>query len=181
MLLDKQKIENELKSIKDYFHKEIKKLRTGKVNPEVIEGVSVEAYGSNNPLNTVGQVQVEDAMNVKVVVWDKSVQANVEKALREANLGGSVVMDKDTIRIKFAPMTEEDRTARVKELNQMVEDTRVKMRLVRQKYKKDLDAMEGESEDEVKRSEEELQKLLDSYIKSTEEIASAKEDEMMKI
>lgn len=181
MLLNKSDIEKDLDNLVDYYQKEITKLRTGKVNVSTIEEVQVEAYGGYNPLNSVGQVQVEDAMSVKVVVWDKSVQANVEKALREANLGGSVVMDKDTIRIKFQPMTEEDRTARVKELNQMIEETRVKIRLVRQKYKKELDSMEGQSEDEVKRSEEELQKMIDDYISKVEKIGASKEEEMMKI
>ena len=180
-MFDQDKVETELKNIQEHFSKEATSLRTGKVNASVIENVPVEAYGSTTNIQAVGQVQPEDAMNVKVVVWDKGVLPQVEQALRAANLGGSVMIDKDLIRIKFNPITEEDRKARVKELSQMLEDTRVKMRLVRQKHKKLLDNIEGAPEDDVKKSENDLQELLNTYIKNAELFAKQKESEIMSV
>ena len=181
MLLAKDKVQKELEDSVTYFSLDLKKIRTGKVSTEVLAQVEVDAYGSKMTLNSVAQIQVEDAMNVKIAVWDKAVLPHVDKALREANLGGSVSIDKDFIRLKFNPMTEEDRVMRIKELNSKLEEFKVRVRQVRQKFKKELDSMSGVSEDDVKRSEEELQKMVDSTIKTLEELSLKKEAELKKV
>lgn len=181
MLINNQELKKDLDNITAFFVKEIKNLKTGKANSEVLENIEIEAYGGVNKLNTLGQVQVEDFMNVKISIWDKSVVPNVEKALREANLGGSVVMDRDFIRIKYNPITEEDRIATVKTLKEMLEETRIKIRQIRHNYLKKIDTVEKISEDEKDREEKSLQTQIDQAIKSVEEIASKKEQELLNI
>jgi len=181
MLYDKNKLQKELNQAKDRFQTELKKIRTGKADAEVIGNVKVEAYDTTNPLNAVGQVQVEDAMNVKITVWDRNVIQNVETALREANLGGTVVVEKEGVRIKFAPITEDDRKEIVKDLGQMTEDFRIRVRQIRQDYMNELKDLEGVSEDDVERSEEEVQKMIDEAIQSIENMSESKEKEILTI
>ncbi len=152
MLLDNNQLQKELDKALESFKKELSSIRTGKANPADLEDLQIEVYGGMNPLNSVGQVIAEDAMTLKVNVWDKGVLPVVEKALREAGLGGSVAVDKDSIRLKFSPMTEEDRQKRVKELKDIAEDFRVRVRQIRQKFMKTLDSIKGESEDELERN-----------------------------
>ncbi|MCA9386424.1 ribosome recycling factor [Candidatus Dojkabacteria bacterium] len=181
MLIDDKSFEKELSDAIEYFKKELTTIRSGKASASDLEDIMVEAYGGMNKLNTVGQVLVEDAMNLKVNVWDKGVLPAVEAALRSAETGGSVAVDKDSIRIKFAPMTEEDRKKRVKELNDVTEQYRVRVRQVRQKYMKDLDGLEGVSEDEQERNSKEIQKRVDETINEIEQLSSKKELELTKI
>ncbi|MCA9381530.1 ribosome recycling factor, partial [Candidatus Dojkabacteria bacterium] len=181
MLIDDKAFEKELSDAIEYFQKELASIRSGKANAKDLEEIMVEAYGGMNKLNTVGQVLAEDAMNLKVNVWDKGVLPAVEAALRAADTGGSVAVDKDSIRIKFSPMTEEDRTKRVKELNDETEQYRVRVRQVRQKYMKELDSLEGVSEDETERNSKEIQKRVDETIEEIEKLAEKKESELTKI
>jgi ribosome recycling factor len=181
MLIDKNKIQEEINAVITYMVQELKKFKTGRASVEVIESITVEAYGMTNKLNGVAQVQVEDATNVKVIVWDKTIFPAVEKALRESGIGASVGIDKDFIRLKFNPITEEDRKERVKELNKFLEEIRIRIRQVRQKYKKELDSMDKVSEDELKREEESLQKAVDEAIKQVEEMVNKKEKELMTV
>ncbi len=181
MLLNIAEVNDQIRSAVDHFSSELKKVNTGKANVQAIESIMVEAYGSSVALNTIGQVIPEDAINVKVNVWDKNVLPNVDKALRESSIGASVAIDKDFIRLKFNPITEEDRKQRARELNQMLENCRVRIRHIRQEHKKRLDSLTGVSEDEQKRDEETLQKTIDEAIKNVEAIAERKETEIFKI
>lgn len=181
MLIDDKSFEKELSEALEYFKKDLNSIRSGKANASDLEEITVEAYGSVNKLNTVGQVVAEDAMTLKVSVWDKGVLPAVEAALRAADTGGSVAVDKDLIRIKFMPMTEEDRTKRVKELHETTEQYRIRIRQVRQKYMKDLESLEGVSEDEQERNSKEIQKRIDESIAKIEEISEKKEQELIKL
>jgi ribosome recycling factor len=180
-LIDSKQIEKELDEALDYFKKDLAQIRSGKAQPSMIEAVLVEAYGGSHPLNTVGQVLVEDAMNIKVQVWDKSIIAAVEKALQGAQLGGGVAVDQDSIRIKFQPMTEEDRKARVKELADLTERYRIRVRQVRQKFMKELEGLDGVSEDDKDRDSDEIQSMIDKSIEDIDNTASKKEEELMQL
>jgi ribosome recycling factor len=124
---------------------------------------------------------VINAIDVKISVWDKGVIQNVEKALRESKLGASVSVDQDSVRLKFNPITEEDRKSTVKEIGGMLEECRIKIRQIRQRYMKDLENLQNVSEDLQKKDQEHLQKLIVEYTSKAEEIANKKEQEIMKI
>lgn len=181
MLIKIEEFKKELEDAITYFKKELAAVKSGKANAKDLEEIKVEAYGGLNQLNTVGQVMAEDAMTLKVNVWDKSVLPAVEKALRAAETGGSVAVDKDSIRVKFLPMTEEDRQKRVKEVNDLAEQYRIRIRQVRQKYMKELDSLEGVSEDDQEREKKAVQEDIDKTIDSIDEIAEKKEQELLKI
>ncbi|MDQ6985892.1 MAG: ribosome-recycling factor [Candidatus Dojkabacteria bacterium] len=179
MLYEKEKFLKEIEERMNYFKDELKKVVTGKPDANMIGTVDVEAYGTNSKLNTVGQIVVEDAVSVKVNVWDKSILGSVDKALREANLGASVIMEADSIRLRFNAITEEDRKEKTKSVGKLLEDAKVKIRQIRQDFRKKLDALDGVSEDDVKRDEEDIQKETDNAIEKAEEIAAKKEKELM--
>ncbi|GAB4286108.1 MAG: ribosome recycling factor [Candidatus Dojkabacteria bacterium] len=181
MLFNQEELKNSLSKVLEHFDESLRRVKTGKANASDIEAIKVEAYGGITNLNAVGQVLVEDAMNVKVVVWDKGILPNVEKALREAQTGGSVAIDRDFIRLKFSPITEEDRRKRVKEVYQLAEEYKVRVRQVRQDFMKKIDALDGVSEDEQERDKKTVQKEIDSVTEKIDEKAKIKEQEILKI
>lgn len=181
MIINLSNATNELKEIVGYFIKELKSFRTGKVSVEIIGNVHVDAYGVRSQLNSVAQIIIEDAVSVKITPWDGSLLKNVDIALREANLGASVSIDKDSVRLRFNPMTQEDRQKKVKELQLLEEDFKVKVRQVRQKYTKILDSTKGVSEDEIERKKKELQKAVDNTIAEIEKLSKNKSEELVKV
>lgn len=112
----------------DFFKKEIGNLRTGRVNPAMLDNVQVEAYGILNPLNAVGNIAVSDSHSILIAPWDKGVIKSIEKAIIEANLGLGVVNEGDKIRLTVAPLTEENRKELVKKLNEKMEKVRIILR-----------------------------------------------------
>jgi ribosome recycling factor len=181
MLYNKADLQNDLQKAINYFADELKKIRAGRVSADIIGEISVEAYGTMNSLNSVGQIIVEDGVSMKIQVWDKSVIQNVEKALREANLGAGVSVDGTAVRLKFHPLTEEDRKLRVKEVSQKLEDSRVTIRQVRHKYISKVEDLEGVSEDEQDRDLKDIQKEIDNAIAKVEDLADQREKELLKL
>ncbi len=181
MLINESELKKELEQAIESFKKKLASIRTGKANPSDYDSVMVEAYGGMNPLNTMGQIVAEDAMTLKVNVWDKSIVPAVEKALREADLGGSVANSGDSIRIKFAPLTEEDRKSKVKDLGDVAEHFRVRVRQVRQKFMKQIEGMEGVSEDDQERDQKNVQSQIDKKIEEIDSLTEKKEQELLKI
>ena len=181
MFIDKSDLNKDLEQVVSAFKKELASIRTGNANPEDISHIQVEAYEGFNPLSSVGQVISEDAMTLKVSVWDKNILPNVEKALREANLSGSIAIDRDNIRINFSPMTQEDREIRVKQLKDITENFKIRVRQVRQKFMKELDSLEGVSLNELERDKKHVQEDIDRRINEIQELFSKKEQELLKI
>lgn len=181
MIINLSTIANELKEVVEYFSKELKSLRTGKVSAEIIGNVQVDAYSAKSQLNTIAQIIIEDAVSVKITPWDRSVLQNVDIALREANLGASVSIDKDSVRLRFNPITQEDRQRKVKELQLLEEDFKVRVRQIRQKYAKILDSTKGVSEDEIEREKKDLQRAIDSTIAEIEKLSKNKSEELVKV
>lgn len=181
MIINLSVTANELKEVVEYFNKELKSLRIGKVSAEIIGNVQVDAYGAKSQLNTVAQIIIEDAVSVKITPWDRSILQNVDIGLREANLGASVSIDKDSVRLRFNPITQEDRQKKVKELQLLEEDFKVRVRQVRQKYAKILDSTKGVSEDEIEREKKELQKAIDNTIAEIEKLSKNKSEELVKV
>lgn len=181
MFFEESKIKQELDQLVDYFNLELKKLNTGRASLDVFDNIRVEAYGMQSPLNAVGNIVIDDAYTVKVKVWDKNVIQNVEKALKDANLGASVAVESDFVRLKFNPITEESRKEKVKELGKLLEERKVAIRQVRQKFIKLVESMSGVSEDDQNSDKEKIQKIIDAYIERVDEIAKKKENDLMSV
>ena len=181
MLYEENKLNEGINKSIDRFKSELKNISTGKANLDTIQSIMVDAYGSHVSLNTVGQVVILDAVNATVTVWDKSIVPSVEKAIREASIGASVAMDKDLIRLKFNPLTEEDRKEIVRDIRKLLENTKISIRQVRQDFMKKIQSLEGVSEDEQEASEKSIQKNIDESIKKVDAICLEKENQIMKI
>ena len=159
-------------------------LRAGRAHASLLDGILVEAYGSQSPLSQVGTVSVPDARTLSVSVWDKSLAKAVEKAIRESDLGLNPVSDGQLIRIPIPPLSEERRKELVKVAGKYAEQGKVAVRNVRRdaldgikKLKKDNEI----SEDEEKKYENEIQKLTDETIKKIDDELARKEKDIMQV
>lgn len=168
----------------DYFKSELSTIRTGRANPAILEGVKVEAYGIQNPLNSVASITVADAKNILVTPFDKNVIKSVEKGITDANLGVGVINDGDKIRITIPALTEENRKELVKRLNEKMEKTRINLRQARDSVKSEIESAYDEkemSEDDKFRFIKELDEYTAKKNQELKDIRDRKETEIMAI
>ncbi len=162
---------------------ELAKIRAGKASPQMLDGIQIEYYGSMSPLSNVASVNTPDARTIAIKPFEKKIINDIEKAIRNSNLGFSPSNDGDLIRISVPPLTEERRKDLVKRAKTEVETAKVNVRNIRQDANNSIRklAKEGVSEDEVKRGEEKVQKVTDSFIAKIEQILAAKEKDILEI
>jgi len=159
-------------------------VRTGRANASMLDNVRVDYYGTLTPVNQVGNISVPEAGLITIAPWDASVINAIEKAIRTAELGLNPANDGKLIRIPIPPLNEERRKELAKKLHGMTEDHRVALRNVRRDANdqaKKLLKDKAISEDDEKRTLEEIQKMTDSFIKKLDEAAKAKEKDIMDI
>ncbi len=159
-------------------------IRTGRANAAMLDNVRVDYYGTPTPVNQVGNISVPEPGLITVAPWDSSMIGPIEKAIRTAELGLNPANDGKLIRIPVPPLNEERRKELAKKLNGMAEDHRVALRNVRRDsndHAKKLLKDKAISEDEEKRSLEEIQKLTDAYMKKLDDTAKAKEKEILEL
>ncbi len=183
-------VSSNLDSAKDSMEKilkhtqgELTKIRAGKANPAVLEGISVNYYGTPTPLSQVAAVNTPDARTIVIKPWEKNMLAEIEKAIKISDLGINPNNDGEVIRLIVPPLTEERRKDLVKQVKNEVEAGRVKVRNIRKDTNESLKKLlkEGVSEDDVKAGETKVQTLTDGYIKKLDEVLAAKEKEIMTV
>jgi len=174
--------ENMQKSI-EHLERELGKIRAGKANPKILDGVLVDYYGSMTPLNQVSSISTPDPRTIAIQPWEKGMIGPIEKAIMTANLGLNPDNNGETIRINIPPLTEERRKDLVKQVKKEGEDARVGIRSARRHSIEELKKLknDGLSEDLEKDAEEEVQKLTDKYTKMVNDILSKKEDDIMTV
>lgn len=160
-----------------HLRTEFSKLRVGRATVAMVEGVKVEVYGSPMTLKEVAALNIPDVRTITITPWDRSVIAEIEKGILAANLGVTPMNDGKMIRITLPPLTEERRKEYVKQIKKTGEDTKVAIRNVRREAMDGAKAMDL-SEDQVKRFENEIQKLTDQFVKETEKIVDSKSQEV---
>lgn len=173
---------NELKKVEEFLGKEYSQLSTGRASPMVLDGVSVESYGSYQPIKNVASVSIEDPKTLRIAPWDKNQIKEIEKAIVKADLGLSVAVDDAGLRVIFPQLTTETREKLVKVLKEKMEEARITVRREREKIWEDIQKQEKESkmtEDERFRSKDELQKIIDEVNKKLEEVFEKKEKEVL--
>jgi ribosome recycling factor len=176
----KQRMESALESLR----REFGSVRTGKASPALLDTVRVEAYGSRVPLNQVGTVSAPEPRLLTIQPWDKGLIKEVEKAIRESDLGLNPSNDGNLIRIPIPALTEERRREYVRMLHKIAEEGRVAIRQARKDANDDVKAREKKehlSEDDVRREQAEVQKLTDGYIAKVDEVLKHKEAEVMEV
>jgi ribosome recycling factor len=164
------------------FQRELAGMRVGRAHPALLDRVLVDYYGAPTPLAHLGQVNVPEARTLVVQPYDKSAVGAIEKAIQKADLGLGVRVDGDVIRLSVPPLTEERRRDLVRQLKRQTEDERVALRNIRRDAHEALKALEKDkaiSEDELRRASEKLQKLTDRYVKELDELAVAKERDLL--
>lgn len=160
------------------------KIRTGRAQPALLDGIMVDYYGSPTPLRQVAQVNVEDARTLKLSVFDRNAIKAVEKAVQQSELGLNPVVAGVEIRVPLPPLTEERRKELVKVVKAEVEQTKVEIRNIRRDANaeiKDLQKNKEISEDEQRSGEEKIQKATDASIKKSDDLLAAKQKELMEI
>ncbi len=160
----------------DWLKKEYSGLNTGRAMPAILDAVQVEAYGSKMGIKELATVSVEDPKTLRVVPWDMTVAKEIDRAVRESNLGLSVSLDSTGLRLSFPALTAERRVILTKLAKEKLEEARIKVRNERQKV---LNAIGDLSEDEQKRVKNELQNLVDDLNTKLEEACSRKQKEIM--
>lgn len=158
------------------------KLRTGRASAGLIEHVRVDYYGNETPLTQVASVVVEDARTISISPWEKNMVGAIEKALLASDLGITPNSAGSTIRLNMPPLTEERRRDLVKVVKAETENARVAIRGVRRDANQDVKDLAKEkliTTDEEKKAEADIQKLTDQYVAKADEVAAAKEKELL--
>jgi len=166
----------------DHVASEFSTVRTGRANPQLLHRIQVEYYGSPTPLQQLASIAVPEPRLLVVQPFDKGTVNDIEKAIQTADLGLNPTNDGNVIRIAFPPLTEERRKELIKVVRHMAEEGRVSVRNVRRASKTDMEALHGEiSDDDIRRGEDELQKLTDRFTERIDEILGNKEDELLEV
>ena len=166
------------------FQADLKKLRTGRAHPSLIEGLKVDFYGSDTPLSQVANIGVEDGRTLVVTPWDKSMVGAIEKAIQKSDLHLNPNTAGTVIRIPLPPLTEERRKELTKVVRHEAENARVGVRNVRRDLMNELKEMLKKkllSQDDDRRAHDEVQKLTDKYVAEIDHVLADKEKELMQV
>ncbi len=176
--------ENRMKSAIQTLEDDLAGIRTGRASPGLIEKLPVDYYGSPTPLMQLASISVPDPRTLLVKPFDPSTLKTIERAIIVSNLGLNPNNDGKTIRLNLPPLTEERRHELMKLVNHRLEESKVAVRNIRRDIIKDLREFEKEkliSEDDLKKAEEELQKLTDHMVADIDAIGQRKEKDIMEV
>lgn len=179
-----RQLEEKMKKTLDVLAKEYSTLRAGRATPALLEKVFVDYYGTPTPVNQLATISVPEPRLLVIQPWDKSIVPQIEKAILKSDLGVTPNSDGNIIRLSIPPLTQEKRKELVKVVNKKAEEARIAIRNIRRDGNEQVKAEEKAgniSEDEVKRTLDEIQKLTDKYIKKIDQLAEAKEKEIMEV
>lgn len=159
-------------------------IRTGRASINLLEGIRVEYYGTQVPINQVANIVIPEVRLIEIRPWDKNALPEIEKAILKSDLGLSPLNDGKIIRLKIPTLTEERRRELVKRIGKITEDHRVELRNIRRQAKEELEELETKkviSEDERFKATEKINQLTNEYIEKTDETLKHKEKEIMEV
>lgn len=177
-------IHAQYEKIIERFKGTLASLRTGRASPALVEDLLVDYYGTPTPIKTLASISAQGPREIVIQPWDKNAIQPIERAIQASSLGLSPVTDRTVIRIMIPALTEERRREMTKLLGRHLEDARIQVRRVREDAIREIDRKEKAkeiSEDQKFRSKNEIQKIVDETNKKIEEIAAAKEKEIMSV
>lgn len=174
--------EHKMELAADHVASEFSTVRTGRANPQLLQRITVEYYGQPTPLQQLASIAVPEARLLVIQPYDKSSVGDIERAIQQSDLGLNPSNDGSVIRIAFPPLTEERRRDLIKVVKHMAEEGRVSIRNIRRHSKTDMEAMHGDiSDDDIRRGEEELQKLTDRFVVKVDQLLTHKEEELLEV
>jgi ribosome recycling factor len=182
--LDIAELQKRMEGALESLRKDLQGLRTGRASASLLEPITVDAYGTEMPLNQVGTVNVPESRMLSVQVWDKRLVKSVEKAIRTSALGLNPSVDGTLIRVPLPELSQERRTELVKVAHKYAEQARIAVRNVRRDGMDELKKMErdgGVSEDELKLRADEVQRLTDRQIEGINHLLDQKEKDILTV
>jgi|TARA_B100000768_G_scaffold46621_1_gene45453 ribosome recycling factor len=176
----KERMEKSIDSLKSAFNK----IRTGRANPAILDDIKVDYYGNLTPLNQTSNVSVEENRTLVISPWDKNLMPEIEKAITSSDLGLNPSSSGDLIRVTMPTLTEETRQGYIKQARSEAENSRISIRNIRRDANnqvKDMQSSGEISEDDMRRSEDLIQKETDSYISVVDSELKNKESDLLEI
>ena len=176
--------EEKMKKAVSALARDFKTLRAGRANPSILDKIHVDYYGTATPLNQLANVSAPEPRLLVVQAWDKSIVADIEKAILKSDIGLTPNSDGTIIRLSIPELTQETRKELVKVVRKKTEEARVVVRNIRREANDELKGMEKNkdiSEDETRRAQEEVQNLTNKYVKELDNVLETKESEIMEI
>ena len=176
-------MEQSMRKAINHLETELVKIRAGKANPNMVDGIMVDYYGNPTPINQVGNVSIMDARTISIQPWEKNMLQAIERSIIAANIGINPQNDGNIIRLFLPPLTEERRKELVKRCNGEGEHARIAVRNIRRDAIESIKKQqkEGLSEDAVKDAEENIQHITNKYISLVEKHLEAKDKEIMSV
>lgn len=162
---------------------ELTKIRAGKAMPNMLDGITVEYYGSQTPLQQIASVTTPDARTLVIKPFERKMVSDVERAIINSDLGLNPQNDGEVIRLNIPPLTEERRKNLVKQVKSESENGKISIRAIRKDTNESIKKLknEGASEDDIKRAEDKVQALTDKFIAQIDDLTAKKEQEIMTI
>ncbi len=180
----KKKTEDRMKSAMDSVKHEFSTIRTGRASLSLLDDVKVDYYGTPSPISQVATLSLPDARTIVIAPWESKMLSVIDKAIQKSDVGINPVNDGKILRLIVPPLTEERRKELVKKARKMAEDSKVIIRNIRRDSNEALKKAEKEkkiTEDDLTRSEQEVQKMTDDFIKRLDEALAHKEKEIMEV
>jgi ribosome recycling factor len=167
----------------EHLDRELTKVRAGKANPKMLDGIMVDYYGSQTPLSQVASINTPDHRTIAVQPWERGLIPVIEKAIMTANLGLNPDNNGEMVRINVPPLTEERRHLLVKQVKKEGEEAKISIRSVRREAHDELKKLkkDGLPEDREKITEDNIQKLTDTFVKKVDDILVTKEKDILTI
>lgn len=167
----------------EHLETELSRIRAGKANVHILDGIMVEYYGTMTPLTQVSNVSTPDAKTIAIQPWEKGMLDPIEKAIQQANVGITPMNNGEVIRLNIPPLTEERRINLVKQVKNEGENARVSIRNARRDANEEYKQLKstGLSEDNEKRAIDNIQEITDSHVEKVDKIVDTKEDDIMTI
>jgi len=166
-----------------HLSNELIKLRAGKANPNMLDGIHIDYYGTSTPLAQVANINTPDARSIVIQPWEKKIIGEIEKAILGANIGVTPMNNGEIVRLNLPPLTEERRKGLVKSVRHEGENAKVSIRTARRECIEEFKKMQknGLPEDAAKTAEEKAEKLTEAYSKKVDELLAKKEAEIMTV
>ena len=179
-----QEIEKKMRRALEILGQDFQKVRTGRANPAVLDGINVDYYGTPTPLSQVGNITVPDPQMIVITPWEKKMLGDIEKEILKSDLGMTPQNDGNIIRLPVPALTEERRKEMVKQIKKMGEESKISFRNVRRDGNDKLRKMEKAkeiSQDDLKLYTTKIQEVTDKYVAEADKVMAAKETELMSV
>lgn len=168
----------------DVLKSDLSTLKVGRANPNMLDRIEVEYYGTMTKLNQVANISTPESRIIMIQPWEKNILKDIEKAILKSDLGLAPNNDGSTIRLIIPEMTEETRKNTVKKVKKIGEDSKVAIRTIRREANDKVKSLKKDNEiteDDMKKSEDEIQKITDKFVKNIDDLVADKEKEIMSI